>query len=120
MPITKPHPFGLPFSFADIQSSHLDEGITAMMTTISMRDTAQNLPVYLAQRFAYQIVPLPRVPLSVSRKFYLKKKYTFSLDHHLKKKWKLNFRFPCGTLTWQISGRTVRQHVQDDSQEIRR
>ena len=85
LPITKPHPFGLPFSFADIQSSHLDEGITAMMTTISMRDTAQNLPVYLAQRFAYQIVPLPRVPLSVSRKFYLKKKYTFSLDHHLKK-----------------------------------
>jgi hypothetical protein len=85
LPITKPHPFGLPFSFADIQSSHLDEGITTMMTTISMRDTAQNLPVYLAQRFAYQIVPLPRVPLSVSRKFYLKKIYTFSLDHHLKK-----------------------------------
>lgn len=77
LPITKPHPFGLPFSFADIQSSHLDEGITAMMTTISMRDTAQNLPVYLAQRFAYQIVPLPRVPLSVSRKFYLKKNIHF-------------------------------------------
>ena len=66
LPITKPHPFGLPFSFADIQSSHLDEGITSLMYTISMRDATQKWPVYLAHRYSYQLGPLPRSPLSVS------------------------------------------------------
>lgn len=71
LPIVKSDVFGLPFSFADIRSAHLEEGITSMMQTISMRDTTQKWPVYLAHRYIYQLGPLPRVPLSVSLRYHL-------------------------------------------------
>ena len=65
-PMVKPAPFGLPFSFADIRSSHLDEGISVMMHTVSMRDPDQSWPVYLANRYYY---PLAREPLGVRNNF---------------------------------------------------
>ena len=63
--MVKPAPFGLPFSFADIRSSHLDEGISVMMHTVSMCDSDQSWPVYLANRYYYQLGPLAREPLGV-------------------------------------------------------
>lgn len=65
LPIAKADVAGLPFSFVDIRSHRLDEGITSMMHTISLRDSNQHWPVYLAHRYSYQLGPLPRAPLSV-------------------------------------------------------
>ena len=68
--MVKPAPFGLPFSFADIRSSHLDEGISVMMHTVTMRDSDQSWPVYLANRYYYQLGPLAREPLGVRNNLF--------------------------------------------------
>ena len=65
-PLVKPAPFGTPFSFSDIRSSHLDEGISVMMYTDVVRDADQQWPVYMANRYYYELGPLNRIPLSVS------------------------------------------------------
>jgi hypothetical protein len=65
LPIAKADVAGLPFSFVDISSDRLDEGITSMMHTVSLRDSNQQWPVYFAHRYSYQLGPLPRAPLSV-------------------------------------------------------
>jgi hypothetical protein len=65
LPIAKADVAGLSFSFVNIYSDRLDEGITSMMHTVSLRDSNQPWPVYLANRFSYQLGPLPRAPLSV-------------------------------------------------------
>lgn len=62
----KPSPFGIPYSFYDIQSSSLDEGIAVMMPTISIRDSTQKFPVYLSNVYFYQLGPLNREPFTVS------------------------------------------------------
>ncbi len=64
-PLVKPCPFGLPYSFHDIQSSSLDEGIAVMMHTVSMRDSDQQFPVYLSNVYFYQLGPLNREPFTV-------------------------------------------------------
>lgn len=63
--MVKPASYGLTFSLGDIQSSHLDEGITVLMHTVSLRDTDHSWPVYFANRYNYQLGPLNREPLSV-------------------------------------------------------
>ena len=57
LPMLKPVPFGLPYSFADIRSSYLDEGIAVMMHTPSFRVADEHWPVYLANRYYYQFGP---------------------------------------------------------------
>ena len=66
--LVKPAPFGLPYSFADIRSSHMDEGISVMMHTISYRDSDQSWPVYLANVYHYRVGPLNNEPFGVSQK----------------------------------------------------
>ena len=55
--MVKPAPFGLPYSFADIRSSYLDEGIAVMMHTPSYRVFDEHWPVYMANRYYYQLGP---------------------------------------------------------------
>jgi hypothetical protein len=64
-PMLKSAPFGLPYSFADIRSSHLDEGIAVMMHTPSYRIATEQWPVYLASRYYYQLGPFSSEALSV-------------------------------------------------------
>ena len=64
-PLVKPCTFGLPYSFHDIQSSSLAEGIAVMMPTIWMRDTDQSWPVYLSNSYFYALGPLNREPFTV-------------------------------------------------------
>ena len=61
----KPSPFGLPYSFHDIQSSSLEEGIAVMMPTIWMRDTDQSWPVYSSNSYFYALGPLNRETFTV-------------------------------------------------------
>ena len=61
----QPSPFGLPYSFYDIQSSSLEEGIVVMTSTIWMRDTDQNWPVYLSNSYFYALGPLNRETFTV-------------------------------------------------------
>ncbi|XP_057375632.1 vitellogenin-2-like [Daphnia carinata] len=56
-PMVKPAPFGLPYSFADIRSSYLDEGIAVMMHTPSYRVADEHWPVLLGNRYFYQLGP---------------------------------------------------------------
>jgi len=63
--MVKSAPFGLPYSFADIRSTHLDEGIAVMMHTPSYRVAGEQWPVYLANRYYYQLGPFSSEALSV-------------------------------------------------------
>ena len=65
-PMIKPAPFGLPYSFADIRSSYLDEGIAVMMHTPSYRVADEHWPVLLGSRFIYQLGPFTADALGVS------------------------------------------------------
>lgn len=66
LPSSKPCKLGLTYSFADIQSSHLDEGISVLMTTISIRDSDTSFPAYFSNSYYYALGPLNREPFSVS------------------------------------------------------
>ncbi|KZR96547.1 Uncharacterized protein APZ42_009054, partial [Daphnia magna] len=48
---------GLPYSFADIRSSHMEEGVAVMMYTPNFRIADERWPVFLANRFYYQLGP---------------------------------------------------------------
>ena len=69
--MVKPAPFGLPYSFADIRSSYLDEGIAVMMHTPSYRVFDEHWPVYMANRYYYQLGPFSADAGSVRKKKYL-------------------------------------------------
>lgn len=56
-PMVKPAPFGLPYSFADIRSSHMEEGVAVMMYTPNFRIADEHWPVFLANRYYYQLGP---------------------------------------------------------------
>ena len=64
--MAKPSSFGVYSSFANTRSSHLDNDITVIMKTISLRHSDQSLPVYLNHRYYHQLGPFKRKPLSVS------------------------------------------------------
>ena len=64
-PLVKIVPFGQPFSYGDIRSSRLDEGITVMMRTISLRDPDQSFSAYFSNAYYYELGPLTREPLTV-------------------------------------------------------
>jgi hypothetical protein len=69
-PMVKPAPFGLPYSFADIRSSYLDEGIAVMMYTPSYRVSDEHWPVYMANRYYYQLGPFSADAGTVRNNFY--------------------------------------------------
>ena len=92
-PLVKPCTFGLPYSFHDIQSSSLAEGIAVMMHTVWMRDTDQSWPVYLSNSYFYQLGPLNREPFTVcGAKFENEFPILIQSFHFL-------HSFPCGTST---------------------
>ena len=62
--MVKPAPFGLPYSFHDIRSSYLDEGLAVNMDTC-IRVADQHWPVVLASRYFYQFGPFTSEPLTV-------------------------------------------------------
>ena len=64
-PMVKPAPFGLPYSFSDIRSSYLEEGIAVMMHTPSFRVADEHWPVFLANRYFYKLGPFSADALSV-------------------------------------------------------
>jgi len=63
--MVKPAPFGLPYSFHDIRSSYLDEGLAVNMDTSNIRVADEHWPVVLASRYFYQFGPFTSEPLTV-------------------------------------------------------
>lgn len=55
--MVKPAPFGLPYSFADIRSTHMEEGVAVMMYSPNFRIADEHWPVFLANRYYYQLGP---------------------------------------------------------------
>ncbi|XP_046638923.1 vitellogenin-like [Daphnia pulicaria] len=56
----------MPFSFGDIQSSHMTEGIAVMMRTITHRDPDQPFAAYLSNSYYYQLGPLAKEVLTIN------------------------------------------------------
>ena len=91
-------PFGLRYSFYDIQSSSLEEGIAVMTSTIWMRDTDQNWPVYSSNSYFYALGPLNRETY-VMLNLIIEFPPLIQSCHFIG-------RFPCTISTWSISGKT--------------
>ena len=78
-PLVKPAPFGTPYSFADIRSTHLDEGIAVMMPTPVFRVADEHWPVLLGNQYIYQLGPFITDALGVRHFFSFVKSNSIQL-----------------------------------------
>lgn len=63
--LTKPAPSGLPYSFFDIRSSHMEQGFGIDMDTVNFRVADEQWPVFLCKRYSFQFGPFISHPLKV-------------------------------------------------------
>lgn len=99
-PMVKPASTDQSFFFPDIRSSHLDQGIAVMIHNPTYRVSHEQWPVFMANRYFYQLGPLSAEVLSVSPN------NNFKIVHSLKFLLQMAYRFTCGITTCQMFGKT--------------